>query len=132
MCIHICKYIYIYIYLYIYIYIYVYLYFRLWGPEYFNDQEDYIDLLKAINSSNNSTYGPDKNGSNSTYIGNSTYTGIDIDTSNNADRDIGNSTSLGIGNNFLLFVWSFFFTYALLAVVYVSHVENRFLDTPRL
>jgi hypothetical protein len=28
--------------------------------------------------------------------------------------------------SFLLFVWSFFFTYALLAVVYVSH------NTPRL
>jgi hypothetical protein len=30
------------------------------------------------------------------------------------------------GNYFLLFVWLFFFTYALLAVVYVSHVEDRF------
>jgi hypothetical protein len=27
---------------------------------------------------------------------------------------------------FLLFVWQFFFIYALLAVVYVSHVEDRF------
>jgi hypothetical protein len=33
---------------------------------------------------------------------------------------------------FFLFVWSFFFTYALLAAVYVSHVKNRFLNTPRL
>jgi hypothetical protein len=32
----------------------------------------------------------------------------------------------------LLFVWLFFFTYALLAVVYVSHVEDRFFNTPRL
>jgi hypothetical protein len=34
--------------------------------------------------------------------------------------------------SFLLFVWLFFFTYALLTVVYVSHVENRFFNTPRL
>jgi hypothetical protein len=34
--------------------------------------------------------------------------------------------------SFLLFVWLFFFTYALLAVVYVSHVEDRFFNTPRL
>jgi hypothetical protein len=30
------------------------------------------------------------------------------------------------------FVCLFFFTYALLAVVYVSHVEDRFVNTPRL
>jgi hypothetical protein len=35
-------------------------------------------------------------------------------------------------NSFLLFVWLFCFTYALLAVVYVSHVEERFFNTPRL
>jgi hypothetical protein len=29
-----------------------------------------------------------------------------------------------------VFVWLFFFTYALLAVVYVSHVEERFFNTP--
>jgi hypothetical protein len=29
-------------------------------------------------------------------------------------------------------VWLFFFTHALLAVVYVSHVEDRFFNTPRL
>jgi hypothetical protein len=34
--------------------------------------------------------------------------------------------------SFLLFVWLFFFTYALLAVVYVSHVEDRSFNTPRL
>jgi hypothetical protein len=34
--------------------------------------------------------------------------------------------------SFLLFVWLFFFTFALLAVVYVSHVEDRFFNTPRL
>jgi hypothetical protein len=27
--------------------------------------------------------------------------------------------------SFILFVWLFFFTYALLAVVYVSHMEDR-------
>jgi hypothetical protein len=32
----------------------------------------------------------------------------------------------------LLFVWLFFFTYALLTVVYVSYVEDRFFNTPRL
>jgi hypothetical protein len=32
----------------------------------------------------------------------------------------------------LLFVWLFFFTYALLAIVYVSHVEGRFFSAPRL
>jgi hypothetical protein len=32
----------------------------------------------------------------------------------------------------LLFVWAFFFTYALLVIVYVSHVEDRFVNTPRL
>jgi hypothetical protein len=31
-----------------------------------------------------------------------------------------------------IFVWLFFFTYALLAVVYVSYVEDRFFNTPRL
>jgi hypothetical protein len=30
------------------------------------------------------------------------------------------------------FVWLYFFTYALLAIVYVSHVEDRFFNTPRL
>jgi hypothetical protein len=30
--------------------------------------------------------------------------------------------------SFLLFVWLFLFTYALLAVVYASHVEDRFLS----
>jgi hypothetical protein len=34
--------------------------------------------------------------------------------------------------SFLLFVWLFFFTYALLAVVYVSHGKDRFFNTPRL
>jgi hypothetical protein len=34
--------------------------------------------------------------------------------------------------SFFLFVWLFFFTYALLAVVCVSHVEDRFFNTPRL
>jgi hypothetical protein len=34
--------------------------------------------------------------------------------------------------SFLLFVWLFFFTYALLAIVYVSHVEDRLFNTPRL
>jgi proteasome lid subunit RPN8/RPN11 len=29
-------------------------------------------------------------------------------------------------------VWLFFFTYTLLAEVYVSHVEDRFFNTPRL
>jgi hypothetical protein len=33
--------------------------------------------------------------------------------------------------NHTLFVWLFFYTYALLAVVYVSHVEDRFINTPR-
>jgi hypothetical protein len=33
--------------------------------------------------------------------------------------------------SFLLFVWLFFFTYAVLAVVYVSHVEDRFFNTHR-
>jgi ABC-type multidrug transport system fused ATPase/permease subunit len=37
-----------------------------------------------------------------------------------------------IGQCFLLFVWLFFFIYALLVVVYVSHVEDRFFNTPRL
>jgi hypothetical protein len=34
--------------------------------------------------------------------------------------------------SFLLFVWLTFFTYALLALVYVSYVEDRFFNTPRL
>jgi hypothetical protein len=34
--------------------------------------------------------------------------------------------------SFLLFVWLFFFTYALLAVVYVLHVEDRSFNTLRL
>jgi hypothetical protein len=34
--------------------------------------------------------------------------------------------------SFLLFVWLFFFNYALLAVVYVSHAEDRFFNTPLL
>jgi hypothetical protein len=34
--------------------------------------------------------------------------------------------------SFLLFVWLFFFSYALLAAVYVSHLEDRFFNTPRL
>jgi hypothetical protein len=34
--------------------------------------------------------------------------------------------------SFLLLVWLFFFIYALLAVVYVSHEEDRFFNTPRL
>jgi hypothetical protein len=33
---------------------------------------------------------------------------------------------------FLLFVWSFFFTYAFLAVVYVSRVDDIFFNTSRL
>jgi hypothetical protein len=33
---------------------------------------------------------------------------------------------------FLLSMWLFFFTYALLAVVYVSHVVDRFFYTPCL
>jgi hypothetical protein len=33
---------------------------------------------------------------------------------------------------FLLFGWLFYFTYALLAVIYVSHVEHGFFNTPRL
>jgi hypothetical protein len=34
--------------------------------------------------------------------------------------------------SFLLFVWSCFFTYALLSIVYVSYVEDRFFHTPHL
>jgi hypothetical protein len=34
--------------------------------------------------------------------------------------------------SFLLFVRLFFFTYALLAIVYVSHVKDGFFNTPRL
>jgi hypothetical protein len=34
--------------------------------------------------------------------------------------------------SFLLFVWLFFFTYVLLAVVYVSYVEDKFFNIPRL
>jgi hypothetical protein len=37
-----------------------------------------------------------------------------------------------IHTNIDTFVWLFFFTYTLLAVVYVSHVEDRFLNTPCL
>jgi hypothetical protein len=34
--------------------------------------------------------------------------------------------------SFSLFAWLFFFTYALSVVVYVSHVEDRFFNTPCL
>jgi hypothetical protein len=34
--------------------------------------------------------------------------------------------------SFSLFLWSFFFTYALLAVAYVSYVDDSFCNTPRL
>jgi hypothetical protein len=36
------------------------------------------------------------------------------------------------GSCFAAPVVLFFFTYALLAVVYVSHVEDRFFNTPRV
>jgi hypothetical protein len=34
--------------------------------------------------------------------------------------------------SFSLFVWLIFFNYALFAIVYVSHVEDKFFNTPRL
>jgi hypothetical protein len=50
--------------------------------------------------------------------------GLDIDEV--YDRSIleQQKVVLHLLGNFLLFLWLFFFTYALLAVVYVSHVED--------
>jgi hypothetical protein len=42
------------------------------------------------------------------------------------DGNIPDTPIPGYIYSFLLFVWLFFFTYALLAVVYVSHIEDRF------
>jgi hypothetical protein len=47
-------------------------------------------------------------------------------------KKIPSTLSISRSVAFLLFAWLFFFTYALLAVVYVSHVDDRFFNTPRL
>jgi hypothetical protein len=56
----------------------------------------------------------------------------DVCTRNDNETINPQSTGYCYIYSFLLFVWLFFFAYALFAVVYVSHVENRFFNTPRL
>jgi hypothetical protein len=58
------------------------------------------------------------------------------------EQILGGARCIHIGNfivgllcyicNILLLVRLFSFTYALLAIVYVSHVEDRFFNNPRL
>jgi hypothetical protein len=86
-----------------FIFIYACLYsYRLWGPEYFNDQEEYFHLIKIINNSNNTTEIGDNN-STHIGIGNNTDIGIDnnnvIGIVNSTHIGKGNSTDIGIGND---------------------------------
>jgi hypothetical protein len=93
-----------------------------------DDGADNLEIMKSeqiINSENH-----EKNDNN--------ISNVDSDYLNNTpEKSLTNKLKdqLGIGQSicsFLLFVWLFFYTYALLAVVYVSHVEDRFFNTPRL